>query len=96
MEILMQVVIEPKIDKFLEKQLKKDTENIRKVRAFLIELENAKNPLALNNVEKVQRKENHWRWKVAKYRIIGEVLSGIATIKIVKIDRRKEDTYEGF
>lgn len=92
----MQVVIEPKIDKFLEKQLKKDTENIRKVRAFLIELENAKNPLALNNVEKVQRKENHWRWKVAKYRIIGEVLSGIATIKIVKIDRRKEDTYEGF
>lgn len=92
----MQVVIEPKIDKFLEKQLKKDTENIRKVRAFLIELENAKNPLALNNVEKVQRKENHWRWKVARYRIIGEVLSGIATIKIVKIDRRKEDTYEGF
>lgn len=96
MEILMQVIIEPKIDKFLEKQLKKDTENIRKVRAFLIELENAKNPLALNNVEKVQRKENHWRWKVAKYRIIGEVLSGIATIKIVKVDRRKEDTYEGF
>lgn len=92
----MQVIIEPKIDKFLEKQFKKDTENIRKVRAFLVELENAKNPLALNNVEKVQRKENHWRWKVARYRIIGEVLSGIATIKIVKIDRRKEDTYEGF
>lgn len=92
----MQVVIEPKVDKFLEKQLKKDTENIRKVRAFLIELEKAKNPLALNNVEKVQRKENHWRWKVARYRIIGEVLSGIATIKIVKIDKRKEDTYEGF
>lgn len=86
----MQVIIDSKVDIFLANQFKKDAENISKVNIFLAELENVDNPLNLNNVEKIQRAKNYWRWTIAKYLILGKVLSDIATIKIIKIYKRKE------
>lgn len=86
----MQVIIDSKVDIFLANQFKKDTENISKVNIFLAELENVDNPLNLNNVEKIQRAKNYWRWTIAKYLILGKVLNDIATIEIIKIYKRKE------
>lgn len=91
----MKVLVPEKINKFLHKQLKQDCENIRKVDFFLKELENIENPQALKNAAKVQGiAGNFWRWKVAKYRIIGEIINSEAKIIIIKIDKRKEDTYD--
>lgn len=91
----MRILVPEKINKFLQKQLKKDCENIRKVDFFLKELENVENPQALKNAAKVQGiTGNYWRWKVAKYRIIGEIVNNEAKIIIIKIDKRKEDTYD--
>lgn len=86
----MQVIIDSKVDIFLANQFKKDAENISKVNIFLAELENVDNPLVLNNVDKIQKVKNYWRWTIAKYLILGKVLSDIATIKIIKIYKRKE------
>lgn len=85
----MQVIIESKVDDFLARQLKKDIENINKIKIFFSELENASNPLQLNNVEKIQRAKNHWHWTITKYHIIGEVISNISAIKIIKIYKHK-------
>lgn len=86
----MQVIIDSRVDIFLANQFKKDAENISKVNIFLVELENVDNPLNLNNAEKIQRAKNYWRWRIAKYLILGKVLSDIATIEIIKIYKRKE------
>lgn len=84
------MIIDSKVDIFLANQFKKDAENISKVNIFLAELENVDNPLVLNNVDKIQKVKNYWRWTIAKYLILGKVLSDIATIKIIKIYKRKE------
>ena len=86
----MQVIIDSKVDIFLANQFKKDTENISKINIFLAELENVDNPLNINNAEKIQRAKNYWRWTIAKYLILGKVLSDIATIEIIKIYKCKE------
>lgn len=91
----MQVVVLEKISRFLSKQIKKDTKNIQEVVLFLQQLGSVKNPQALKNAAKVQGiAGNFWRWKVAKYRIIGEIINSEAKIIIIKIDKRKEDTYD--
>lgn len=84
------MIIDSKVDIFLANQFKKDAENISKVNIFLAELENVDNPLTLNNVEKIKRAKNYWCWTIAKYLILGKVLSDIAIIEIIKIYKRKE------
>lgn len=90
----MQVIIKSSVDTFLAKQIKKDAENINRINIFLSELENINNPFALNNVEKIQRAKNYWRWTITKYLIIGEAINNMEAIKIIKVYRGKEDNYD--
>lgn len=86
----MQVILIPKVDKYLEKQQKGDPLGIRKVRIFLGKhLETAQNPTLLPNCKKMQGTENIWRWRVGNYRIIAEVKSDKLIIKIIEITTRE-------
>lgn len=94
----MQVNLTPKVEKFLTKQETSDKVNINFVRLFIDEvLANAENPCALENASKIASKKgqgNFWRWKLRKYRIIGEVKSAELVISIIEINRRNEKSYK--
>lgn len=94
----MKIKISPKAEKFLTKHEKSDKTNINLIKLFIEEeLALAENPCALKNASKIESKKskgNMWRWKLRKYRIIGNVKSDEFVIEIIEIDRRDEKTYK--
>lgn len=94
----MTIEMLPKVVKFLDKQEKSDQQGIEIVRAFIYTiLAPAENPCALENASKIASKKgqgNFWRWKLRKYRIIGEVKSAELVISIIEINRRNEKSYK--
>lgn len=94
----MEVLLSNKAVKYLEKQFTKDNDGITFVKAFIENiLKTAENPCALENASKIASKKgqgNFWRWKLRKYRIIGEVKSAELVINIIEINRRNEKSYK--
>lgn len=86
----------------LKKQVTKDLQNVKKskfgketilkINAFLERLKNSENPTLLPNAKKLKGyDDNHYRWRIGDYRIIGIVENGeIKLIEIIKIVHRQE------
>ncbi len=88
---MMNIILLPKVDKYLAKQYKGDNNGIHLVRLFIADVLTGDNPCALPNAKKMQGYAgNCWRWKVGDYRIIGKVNNAELVIEIIKIAHRKE------
>ena len=88
----MQIILSNSAEKFLNKQCNGDPKGIYKVRSFLADLGDERNPTALPNCKKMQGSKDLWRWRVSNYRIIGRVKNAELLIEIIKISTR-EDAY---
>lgn len=93
------IELESKATFFLKKLAKKAPNDYARLYEFLQDdLANCGNPCILKNAKHLTGFiENYYRWKISFYRIIGVVtkLENGYLIQIVKIDKRKEDTYKG-
>ena len=90
----MQILLTNKAEKFLAKQYKGDPHGIHLVRLFIdTHLQESPNPTTLPNCAKLQGRYksmgNLWRWRVGKYRIIGDVKSRQLTLEIIEITTRE-------
>lgn len=87
---MYKIIINRSATKELEKISKGDIKAGLKIYAFLKELGNIHNPIALKNIKKLQGYEKRYRWRVGKYRIIGTIENDILQIEIIKIATRQE------
>ncbi len=85
----MQVVLSNQANKFLDKQSNGDPKGIYKVRVFLADFGDERNPTALPNCKKMQGAKDLWRWRISNYRIIGIVKNTELLIEIIKISTRE-------
>lgn len=93
-----EVVIKKSVAKFLDKLEKSTPREYSKIIVFLNEkLSKSDNPCKLSNAKHIKGfDDNHYRWRVGEYRIIGIVKNGkFKIIEIIKIDKRGDTTYKG-
>lgn len=85
----MEIKLERKVNKSLDRQMKGDPKGIGKVKRFLQNyLEKSENPTQLPNCKKMAGIENHYRWRVGNYRIVAEVKKAELIILIIEIAPR--------
>ena len=93
----MQIKIADKVLKYLKKLEKGDFKSAIKIQSFINNnLFNAKNPTLLPKCKEVENaKDNRWRWRLGKYRIIGviEKEKEIKILSIIEIDKKDNTTY---
>lgn len=93
----MIIKIAEKVEKYLEKLKKGDRKSALKIEFFIIEkLMNSQEPTKLANCKNIKNsKENKWRWRVGKYRIIGvlEKEQQLKILLITEIDKKNDTTY---
>lgn len=91
----MRIVLAKVAVRELEKISKGNAKQALMIRQFLGELALVKNPKNLPNGEKMQGyDDNHYRWRVGSYRVIGLVKDKELLIQIIKISSR-EGAYKG-
>lgn len=93
------ISIDKKNTKFLQKLAKSAPKEYVKILNFLYGiLSKSDNPCTLPNAKYLQGfDDNRYRWRVGNYRIIGIVENDeFFIIKIIKIAKRNEKTYNGF
>ena len=90
----MTIVINDKIQKYLQRRYKGDKKGVMAIQAFLELLEQNQNPTALKNAKKMQgnyqKYGNIWRWRIGNYRIIGDVKNEILEIQLIEISTRQD------
>lgn len=53
-------------------------------------LNNCENPCALENAKKIKGCKGAWRWRVGRYRILGQLQDEILIIKVIRIAHRRD------
>lgn len=92
------IILENKCDKFLKKLAKSNPKEFLKINIFLNEtLPTCENPCTLPNAKHLQGfNDNRYRWRLGDYRIIGIVKNDtFQLIRVIKINKRDENTYKG-
>ncbi len=91
----MQIVIKNSADKYLSKLENIEPSAYFKIRTFLRELSQVKNPFTLPNAKKLNAYKDRWRWRIDNYRIIGikskNEQNQDVVIIIIEIDKRSKD-----
>lgn len=91
------VCYEKRAVKYLKKLAKSTPKDYLRLDNFLNQvLPCSENPCGLPNAKHLKGFDNHYRWRLGDYRIIGIVTyTDFYIIDIVKIDKRDESTYKG-
>ncbi|KGI56956.1 type II toxin-antitoxin system RelE family toxin [Campylobacter sp. MIT 97-5078] len=90
----MEIQIERKVNKYLEKQVKGDKLGVLRIKDYIENfLITAKDPTQLPQCKKLQGYENLYRWRVGNYRIKGEIREKELIILIIEISTR-ENAYK--
>ena len=88
----MQIVIKNSADKYLSKLENTWPSAYFKIRTFLRELSQIKNPFTLPNAKKLNAYKDRWRWRIDNYRIVGikskNEQNQDVVIIIIEIDKR--------
>lgn len=85
----MKVLLTNAADKELHKINKGDPKASSRIKQFLSALENVAQPKLLPNAKKLESYDNHYRWRVGEYRIIGLIQDKELIIHIIKIATRQ-------
>lgn len=91
------IILKKSVVKFLAKLEKSTPREHAKIVLFLKNtLSQSNNPCKLQNAKHLKGfSENHYRWRIGEYRIIGIIKNGeCKIIEVVKITKRDNNTYK--
>ncbi len=90
----MKIAIKNSVLKTLENIKQSNLHTAIKIRLFLDDLSQIKNPFTLPNAKKLNAYKDRWRWRIDNYRIIGikskNEQNQDVVIIIIEIDKRSK------